>query len=251
MLTRPNFTVDAEGQERYERALDYDARWLRSWMEGPVKNPSFCLVLATATLLLMEAPLDAHHGAASFDTAKELKLQGTVTEWIWANPHCFLKFDAKDDTGTVRNWVVESQQPDRHVSRGWARLSFKVGDDVTVTLQPVKSGAPVGRIRSVVLPNGQRLGSQAPAPRSRARLLRSSGKDSYMKRPDPSMIACVGVRFLLLSPAVRAQLWNSPGMIAEPEQPPQTGPGPSPRPDRNLGRGRRGHRRRADTRRLR
>jgi hypothetical protein len=28
-----------------------------------------------------------------------------------------------------------------------------------VTLQPVKSGAPIGRLRSVVLPNGQTLAS--------------------------------------------------------------------------------------------
>ena len=133
-----------------------------------MKNPSFCLVLATVALLLMGAPLDAHHGAASFDTTKELTLQGTVTEWIWANPHCFLKFDAKDDTGTIRNWVVETGNPTDMSRSGWARLSFKVGDVVTVTLQPVKSGAPVGRIRSVLLPNGQRLGSQAPTPRAGA-----------------------------------------------------------------------------------
>jgi hypothetical protein len=42
---------------------------------------------------------------------------------------------------------------------GWARTSFKFGDEVTVTLQPVKSGAPVGRLRSVLLPNGQTLGT--------------------------------------------------------------------------------------------
>ena len=76
-----------------------------------MKNKSLCFVLAIAAVLVMGAPLDAHHGAASFDTTKELTLQGTVTEWIWANPHCFLKFDAKDDTGTVRNWVVETGNP--------------------------------------------------------------------------------------------------------------------------------------------
>ena len=52
-------------------------------------------------------PIGAHHGAASFDTSRELTLKGKVTDWIWANPHCFLKFDAKDDTGSVRNWAVE------------------------------------------------------------------------------------------------------------------------------------------------
>jgi len=81
-------------------------------------------------------------------------LKGVVTEWIWANPHCFLKFDAKDDTGTMRNWAVETQNPVSMTARGWSRNGFKVGDEVTVKLEPVKNGAPVGRILSVLLPNG-------------------------------------------------------------------------------------------------
>jgi hypothetical protein len=130
-----------------------------------VKSPLFGVIFAIAAMLAGAAPLYAHHGGASFDTTKELTLSGTVTEWIWANPHCFLKFDAKDDTGTVRNWVVETGNPTDMSRSGWARTSLRVGDMVSVTLQPVKSGAPVGRIRSVLLPNGERLGSQAPAPR--------------------------------------------------------------------------------------
>jgi len=35
---------------------------------------------------------------------------------------------------------------------------FKPGDEVTVTVEPVKNGNPVGRVLSVVLPNGQTLG---------------------------------------------------------------------------------------------
>jgi len=120
------------------------------------------VALSAVGLLVVSVPLFAHHGAASFDTSKELTLKGTVVEWIWANPHCFLKFDAKDDTGTVRTWVVETQNPTDMTRRGWARTSFKAGDEVTVTLQPVKSGAPVGRIRGVVLANGQTLGTGGP-----------------------------------------------------------------------------------------
>ena len=122
-----------------------------------MKHASFGLVLvAVATL---GVSVGAHHGAASFDTTRELTLKGTVTEWIWANPHCFLKFDAKDDTNTVRNWAVEVSNPTDMTRLGWARTSFKFGDEVTVTLQPVKSGAPVGRLRRVVLPNGETLGT--------------------------------------------------------------------------------------------
>jgi hypothetical protein len=136
--------------------------WLSAESErvrAPVKNRFVGVWLGTVAVLVLSAPLLAHHGAASFDTTKELVLKGTVTDWIWANPHCFLKFDAKDDTGTVRNWAVEVSNPPDMTRLGWARTSFKFGDEVTVTLQPVKSGAPVGRLRSVVLPNGQTLGT--------------------------------------------------------------------------------------------
>src|SRR2546425_5268725 len=112
------------------------------------------MLLITAAVLATAVPLVAHHGAATFDTEKELTLKGTVTEWLWANPHCFLKFDAKDDSGTVRNWTVETQNPTSMTPRGWSRTSFKAGDEVTVTLEPVKGGQPVRRVLYVILPSG-------------------------------------------------------------------------------------------------
>jgi hypothetical protein len=121
-------------------------------------------LLIAAGVAAVSLPVLAHHGAASFDTEREITLKGTVTEWIWANPHCFLKFDAMDETGGVRNWAVETQNPTDMSKRGWRRNSFKVGDQVTVTLQPVKNGAPVGRVRSVVTASGQTLGTGGPLP---------------------------------------------------------------------------------------
>jgi hypothetical protein len=117
----------------------------------------FGVLIAAAGMLLVSVPLVAHHGAAALDTGKEITLKGTVTEWTWSNPHCFLKFDAKDDTGTVRNWAVETQNPTTMTERGWARTSFKAGDVVTATIEPVKNGQPIGRILNVVLANGQKL----------------------------------------------------------------------------------------------
>jgi hypothetical protein len=119
-----------------------------------------CAKLAAAAVLVLSIPLAAHHGAASFDNEKTLTLKGTVTEWLWANPHCFLKVDVKDDGGTVRNWNLELGNPTDITPAGYRRITFKAGDQVTVTITPVKSGAPVGRLRSVVLPDGQTLPRQ-------------------------------------------------------------------------------------------
>ncbi|HYS27798.1 MAG TPA: DUF6152 family protein [Vicinamibacterales bacterium] len=115
-------------------------------------------VTAIAAFLVLAAqPLRAHHGNASFDTSKRVTMKGTVTEWIWANPHCFLKIDAMDDTGGVRNWALETQNPTAMTQRGWSRQAFKIGDQVTVVLEAVKNGAAIGRIVSVMLPDGSTL----------------------------------------------------------------------------------------------
>ena len=127
-----------------------------------MRNMTAAASIAALSVLLVSVPLLAHHGAAGLDTGKEITLKGTVTEWIWSNPHCFLQFDAKDDTGTVRNWAVETQNPTAMTQRGFSRTLFKVGDEVTVIIEPVKNGQLIGRLLTVLLANGQKLVAAPP-----------------------------------------------------------------------------------------
>jgi len=119
----------------------------------------FLVVFALAVgASIVCAPLFAHHGNAAIDVDKTVALRGTVTEWMWANPHCWLKFDVKDDKGNVVHWVAETNNLADMIERGWSMRTFKPGDQVTVTVEPVKNGNPAGRIVEVVLPDGQKLG---------------------------------------------------------------------------------------------
>jgi len=113
-------------------------------------------VLSVVVLLAVSVPLFAHHGNAAYDYEKTITVKGTVTEWIWANPHCWLKFDATDDKGEVQHWVVEASNPPDMAKQGWAKTTFKPGDQVSVDLMPVKNGGPIGRFRSVTV-NGVTL----------------------------------------------------------------------------------------------
>lgn len=120
---------------------------------------NFSLGLALAVgVLIVPIPLFAHHGNAAFDVGKKVTVKGTVTEWVWANPHCWLKVDVKDDKGNPVHWVAETNNLADMIERGWSMRTFKPGDEVTVTLEPVKNGNPAGRVLEVVLPNGQTLG---------------------------------------------------------------------------------------------
>ncbi len=115
------------------------------------------ILVLSVVLGTLSVPLFAHHGAAAFDAARKLTLKGTVTEWLWSNPHCLLQFDVTGDDDKVVHWIGETQNPVTMVNGGWSKFSFKRGDKVTVTLQPVKSNTHAGRIMTVVLPNGETL----------------------------------------------------------------------------------------------
>ena len=119
-------------------------------------NFSWACVLAGAILVTV-APVFAHHGVAAYDTVKQLTLTGTVKDWLWANPHCILQFDATDSHGQLTQWMMETGNPSDLVNNGWTRQALKPGDHITVTLQPAKNGKAIGRIVEVTLPNGQRL----------------------------------------------------------------------------------------------
>jgi len=110
-------------------------------------------------------PLFAHHGNAAYEMDKSVTIKGTVTQYVWANPHCILLFNVADDHGQVVLWSAETENPSSMVHYGWTKDSMKPGDQVTVTVLPAKNGKPIGRIVEVVLPNGQRLagrGLQGP-----------------------------------------------------------------------------------------
>jgi hypothetical protein len=113
------------------------------------------LFAAAVGLVSVSVPLFAHHGTAVFDTDKTLTMKGNVTEWDWSNPHCLLQFDVKSEAGQVVHWIAETQNPAEMVSLGWGKASFKPGDEVSISLIPVKNGRPYGRIKLIVLPDGK------------------------------------------------------------------------------------------------
>jgi hypothetical protein len=123
-------------------------------------------LVVLAFVVALSMPLLAHHGGAAFDSGKKVVLKGTVKDWIFSNPHCLLRLDVMGDDGKVVSWVAEGQAPNVIFPAGYRKDSFKAGDQVTITVEPVKNGLPLGRILQAVLADGQVLGvaSSAGAP---------------------------------------------------------------------------------------
>jgi Family of unknown function (DUF6152) len=97
-----------------------------------------------ACVVVVCGPARAHHGNSAYDEAHWISISGTVTEFVWANPHCQIFLDVKADKGAAVNWAIESQSPGILRRNNWTRASVKAGDQITITLAPAKNGAPVG-----------------------------------------------------------------------------------------------------------
>jgi Family of unknown function (DUF6152) len=125
-----------------------------------VKDNLKAVLLVLVGLLAISSPLFAHHGNASYDN-KTVTIKGTVTKWLWTNPHSFLMVDVKDEDGKVVHWVCENNAPSTLVNFGFNAKTFKPGDQVTVEMSAVaRNGAPIGRTRKIILPNGYTMLSE-------------------------------------------------------------------------------------------
>ena len=102
----------------------------------------FKLALLTMTLLALAGTVSAHHGSAAYEMDKSVTIKGTVTDFQFVNPHVLIFVDVKDDAGKVTNWAGELTSPNRLTRLGWTKSTLKVGEEITMTGAPSKSGAP-------------------------------------------------------------------------------------------------------------
>jgi len=99
-------------------------------------------------LFLFCASAFAHHGNSAYDETARVPVKGTVTEFVWTNPHSQIYMDVKEKDGSIRHWAIETNSPGILTRAGWTRRSLKAGDQVTIILCPAKNGAPVAYIGS-------------------------------------------------------------------------------------------------------
>lgn len=130
---------------------------LRSLLRVVINRKAFPALLAVGALLSVPS-LSAHHGLAAFDTTHTVKMEGTVTEFQWINPHAYIFADLKDDKGKVANWKLEMGSLGM-LKRfgGWTPDTVKRGDHVTVQGFRAKDGSPYMSLGKITIPDGRTL----------------------------------------------------------------------------------------------
>ena len=105
-----------------------------------------------------------HHAAAGIDRTKTVTVEGTVTQFKWANPHSWLEIEVPNQKGGMDLWNFEMTAPSFLVRAGWKSTLVKAGDKVKVVARPFKNGDPGGLFVSVTLPgfcDGKTMTEQA------------------------------------------------------------------------------------------
>jgi len=92
-----------------------------------------------------------------FDTSREVAVSGAVTSVVYRNPHVFLYVDVKGENGEVRNWAVEMSNISNMERRGIYASTIKIGDIVTVKVNPLKDGRAGGNYTSITTADGKTL----------------------------------------------------------------------------------------------
>ena len=122
-------------------------------------------VLLVAGVLAICLPMFAHHGSQAYESTR-VEMKGvTVVGFVWANPHCIVRFDVKDESGKVTHWISEMGSPSALTIDGFTKTSLQPGDVITIDITVSKSGTPVGWIRRITFADGSILPHEAAAQR--------------------------------------------------------------------------------------
>ena len=117
-------------------------------------------------VVVFAAGAQAHHSFAMFDQEKMITVSGTLKEFEWTNPHCWLHVAAVDPaTGRSVEWAFEMGSIGQIAAQGWKADTVKPGDKITVEGHPMKDGSRGGQYRAAKLADGRTLANPGNANR--------------------------------------------------------------------------------------
>jgi hypothetical protein len=111
------------------------------------------VILALATTVL---PLSAHHSwPVTYE--KLVSVKGTVTEFVWANPHPMITLEVRNDAGQIEKWSVGGPAINRMEANGWSKTTVKPGDVITGIGYQFADGQRIVRLEKVMLADGKEM----------------------------------------------------------------------------------------------
>jgi Family of unknown function (DUF6152) len=117
------------------------------------------MFLPCAGVLLWTSTALAHHSVAMFDRQKTVTLSGTVRDFQFNNPHCYIQLLVTAD-GRTDEWSIELGSPSHLLRSGWKPNTLKVGEKLTIVFNPLHDGGKGGQYMSATDASGKVIGAQ-------------------------------------------------------------------------------------------
>jgi|SaaInl5LU_22_DNA_1037371.scaffolds.fasta_scaffold07913_3 hypothetical protein len=150
----------------------------------------------------------SHHSDAGIDEFSEVALEGRVTEFRFRQPHVFLAVETEQNGETVE-WDVQMVSVNILMRRGWSADSLKVGDRVSLSVNPAENGRPYGKLIDIVRADGSAVTVDPNAPEARLAVATSLHGNWTGNRP-------------VDAPAPPPRPEPAPAAVSENEEPPCT-----------------------------
>ena len=120
-----------------------------------MKQKFMCVFrLISLATLAISTSVSAHHSAVAFDTEKTMTVTGEVVRFVWRNPHMAINMDVVNESGEKELWKIEGPGTTVLSRQGFNRSSINTGDNITVVINPMKSGRPGGLMMAITLADG-------------------------------------------------------------------------------------------------
>jgi len=95
------------------------------------------LFLVIVALFVLQGGSAAHHSyGATYDTSKEIRLEGKLVQFALRNPHSYVHVQAPDAKGAMQRWAVEWSGTTQLGSQGVSQASLSVGDEIIIIGRP-------------------------------------------------------------------------------------------------------------------
>ena len=116
-------------------------------------------LFAVVTLLTAVGSASAHHSfAATYDQDRKIKIEGTVKEFLWRNPHSFIKVEVADAKGEAVLWTTEWASPTQLSEGRLTKTTLRPGDKVVIIGAPGRDpDAHRIRVTSVTRQDGSKV----------------------------------------------------------------------------------------------
>ena len=98
------------------------------------------VILVVAGALLVGTSAYAHHSfGATYNGNEEIRLDGTLVQFVFRNPHSFVHIEAPDKNGNIQRWAVEWSGAGALAGQGVERQTLRAGDEVIITGRPSRT----------------------------------------------------------------------------------------------------------------